>query len=106
MGTSRSISSWRIRFCSLRRIPPQPLQPGPLGFAQPPTRRRLGTLIGRRRPVAESWFNKWRDKPTTARELRYGQPADVIRHIFEGSGGTCGSPKVWLLLVRAAGGSR
>jgi putative transposase len=51
--------------------------------------------------VSESWFCKWRDKPTTAREVRRGQPADMIRQIFDGSGGTYGSPKVWLLLVRA-----
>jgi putative transposase len=50
--------------------------------------------------VSESWFYKWRDKPITAREVRRGQPADTIRQIFESSGGTCGSPKVWLLLVR------
>ncbi|WP_222872245.1 IS3 family transposase [Streptomyces sp. sk2.1] len=51
--------------------------------------------------VSESWFYKWRDKPTTAREVRRGQLADAITGIFEGSGGTYGSPKVWLLLVRA-----
>ncbi|WP_406385981.1 DDE-type integrase/transposase/recombinase [Streptomyces sp. NBC_01618] len=50
--------------------------------------------------VSESWFYKWRDKPTTAREVRRGQLADAIRQVFEGSGGTCGSPKVWLVLVR------
>ncbi|WP_327365034.1 IS3 family transposase [Streptomyces sp. NBC_01217] len=52
--------------------------------------------------VSESWFYKWRDRPTTARELRRGQLADTIRQIFESSGGTCGSPKVWLLLVRSS----
>ncbi|MET7782554.1 IS3 family transposase [Streptomyces sp. NPDC005388] len=51
--------------------------------------------------VSESWFYKWRDKPTTAREVRRGQLADAIRQIFENSGGTYGSPKVWLLLIRA-----
>jgi transposase InsO family protein len=51
--------------------------------------------------VSESWFHKWRDKPTTAREVRRGQLAAAIRQIFENSGGTYGSPKVWLLLIRA-----
>ncbi len=51
--------------------------------------------------MSESWFYRWRDKPTTAREIRRGQLADVIRQIFEGSGGTYGSPMVWFLLVRA-----
>ncbi|MFJ9481758.1 IS3 family transposase [Streptomyces mirabilis] len=47
--------------------------------------------------VSESWFYKWRDKQTTAREVRRGQLADAIRQIFENSGCTYGSPKVWLL---------
>ncbi|MFE3643460.1 IS3 family transposase [Streptomyces sp. NPDC059169] len=51
--------------------------------------------------VSESWFYKWRDKPTTARQVRRGQLADAIRQVFEDSGGTYGSPKVWLVLVRA-----
>ncbi|WP_246043040.1 IS3 family transposase [Streptomyces globosus] len=51
--------------------------------------------------VSESWFYKWRDKPTTAREIRRGRLAEAITGIFEDSGGTYGSPKVWLLLVRA-----
>ncbi|MEU9623003.1 IS3 family transposase, partial [Streptomyces sp. NPDC048155] len=50
--------------------------------------------------MSESWFYKWRNKPITAREVRRGQLAEVIRQIFEGSGGTYGSPKIWLLLVR------
>ena len=33
--------------------------------------------------------------------MRRGQLADAIRQIFENSGGTYGSPKVWLLLIRA-----
>ncbi|MFE3775522.1 hypothetical protein ACFXPG_39735, partial [Streptomyces sp. NPDC059122] len=28
--------------------------------------------------VSESWFYKWRDKPTTAREVRRGQLTDAI----------------------------
>ncbi|MER7577961.1 hypothetical protein [Streptomyces sp. NPDC126514] len=44
--------------------------------------------------VSESWFYKWRDKPTTAREVRRGQLTAAIRQIFEDSGATYGSPKV------------
>ncbi|MEU2587220.1 IS3 family transposase [Streptomyces avermitilis] len=51
--------------------------------------------------VSESWFYKWRGRPATAREVRPGRLADAIRQIFENSGGTYGSPKVWLLLIRA-----
>ncbi|MEU2874773.1 IS3 family transposase [Streptomyces olivoreticuli] len=50
--------------------------------------------------VSESWFYKWRDKPATARETRRQRLADEIRRIFEGSGGTYGSPKIWITLVR------
>ncbi|MEU5092829.1 IS3 family transposase, partial [Streptomyces sp. NPDC021356] len=50
--------------------------------------------------VSESWFYKWRDSPTTAREVRRGKLADVIWRVFEASGGTYGSPKIWITLVR------
>jgi transposase InsO family protein len=50
--------------------------------------------------VSESWFCKWRDRPVTAREVRRGRPADAIRRIFQESGGTYGSPKIWITLVR------
>ncbi|MGI5253893.1 hypothetical protein [Actinacidiphila glaucinigra] len=56
--------------------------------------------------VSESWFYKWRDKPTTAREIRGGQLADAIRQIFEGSGGTYGSPRSGSSWSARAGGSR
>ncbi|MFJ4806931.1 IS3 family transposase [Streptomyces murinus] len=51
--------------------------------------------------VSESWLCRWRDKPTTACEIRRGRLVGVVRQVFEGSGGTYGSPEVWLLLVRA-----
>ncbi|WP_406190415.1 IS3 family transposase [Streptomyces sp. NBC_01017] len=51
--------------------------------------------------VSESWFYKWRDKPATTRESRRQRLADEIERIFEGSGGTYGSPKIWITLVRA-----
>ncbi|MEV8102016.1 IS3 family transposase [Streptomyces sp. NPDC088135] len=50
--------------------------------------------------VSESWFYKWRGKPMTTREVRRGKPAEAIKQIFEGSGGTYGSPKVWTRLLR------
>ncbi|MEU2718639.1 hypothetical protein [Streptomyces sp. NPDC007205] len=42
--------------------------------------------------MSESWFCKWRDRLVTAREVRRGQFADVIRCVFGASGGTYGSP--------------
>ncbi|MFJ1701255.1 IS3 family transposase, partial [Streptomyces sp. NPDC088252] len=50
--------------------------------------------------VSESWFYKWRGKPMTTREVRRGKLAEAIKQIFEGSGGTYGSPKVWIRLLR------
>lgn len=50
--------------------------------------------------VSESWFYKWRDRPPTAREVRRQQLAEEIEEIFLGSGGTYGSPKVFIELVR------
>ncbi|MFG3309996.1 IS3 family transposase [Streptomyces wuyuanensis] len=50
--------------------------------------------------VSESWFYKWRDRPPTAREVRRQQLAEEIEEIFHGSGGTYGSPKVFIELVR------
>lgn len=50
--------------------------------------------------VSESWFYKWRDRPPAAREVRRQQLAEEIEEIFRGSGGTYGSPKVFIELVR------
>ncbi|MFF4550601.1 IS3 family transposase [Streptomyces sp. NPDC001406] len=50
--------------------------------------------------VLESWFYKWRGKPTTAREVRRGKLTDAIKKIFMQPGGTYGSPKIWIILVR------
>ncbi|WP_159007372.1 IS3 family transposase [Streptomyces sp. NRRL S-813] len=58
------------------------------------------TLTCRVLGVSESWFYKWRSQPVTAREVRRGKLADAIRYIFDASGGTYGSPKVWITLVR------
>nr|BFD88407.1 hypothetical protein StreXyl84_78080 [Streptomyces sp. Xyl84] len=58
------------------------------------------TLTCRVLGVSESWFYKWRHQPVTAREVRRGKLADAIRQIFDESGGTYGSPKIWITLVR------
>ncbi|MFE5894909.1 IS3 family transposase [Streptomyces sp. NPDC056462] len=50
--------------------------------------------------VSESWFYKWRDRRPTGRELRRQRLADEIEEIFTESGGTYGSPKIFILLVR------
>ncbi|MFB7601190.1 IS3 family transposase [Streptomyces sp. NPDC056160] len=58
------------------------------------------TVSSRVLGVSESWFYKWKDKPVTAREVRRGQLAEAIRRVFDSSGVTYGSPKVWITLVR------
>jgi putative transposase len=58
------------------------------------------TLTCRALGVSGSWFYKWRNQHVTAREARRGKPADAIRQIFDRPGGTYGSPKVWITLVR------
>ncbi|MEU2508147.1 IS3 family transposase [Streptomyces sp. NPDC007863] len=50
--------------------------------------------------MSESWFYKWRDRRPTGRELRRQRLADEIKEIFTESGGTYGSPKIFILLVR------
>ncbi|WNM31762.1 IS3 family transposase [Streptomyces sp. Li-HN-5-11] len=50
--------------------------------------------------VSESWFYKWKVRPVTGREVRRGQLAEAVRRIFDASGGTYGSPKVWITRVR------
>ncbi|MCZ4507444.1 IS3 family transposase [Streptomyces sp. ActVer] len=50
--------------------------------------------------VSESWFYKWRDRPPTAREMRRQRLAEEIEEIFRSSGGTYGSPKVFIELIR------
>ncbi|WP_051856721.1 DDE-type integrase/transposase/recombinase [Streptomyces sp. NRRL B-1347] len=38
--------------------------------------------------VSESWFYKWRERPPTAREIRWQDLAEEIEEIFRSSGGT------------------
>lgn len=58
------------------------------------------TISCRALGVSESWFYKWRDRRPTGREVRRQQLADEIKEIFTESGGTYGSPKIFILLVR------
>ncbi|MEW2625510.1 hypothetical protein [Streptomyces sp. NPDC048106] len=50
--------------------------------------------------VPESWYCKWRDRPPTEREMRRQHLVEEIEEIFRCSGGTYGSPKVFMELVR------
>ncbi|GAA3206360.1 hypothetical protein GCM10020256_01390 [Streptomyces thermocoprophilus] len=50
--------------------------------------------------MSESWYYKWRDRPPTEREMRRQHLAEEIEEIFHRSGGTYGSPKVFIELVR------
>ena len=49
--------------------------------------------------VSESWFYKWRDRPPTPRQRRRSELDAKIKAIFDGSGGTYGSPRVHAELV-------
>jgi transposase InsO family protein len=44
--------------------------------------------------VSESWFYKWRDRSPTPRQDRRARLADAVRAVFDGSGGTYGSPRI------------
>lgn len=50
--------------------------------------------------MSESWYYKWRGRPPTVRDVRRQQLAEEIEEIFRESGGTYGSPKVFIELVR------
>ncbi|MEH0420741.1 IS3 family transposase [Streptomyces sp. B21-083] len=50
--------------------------------------------------VSESWFYKSRDRPPPAREMRRQLLAEEIEETFRGSGGTYGSPEVFIELIR------
>jgi putative transposase len=51
--------------------------------------------------VSESWFYKWRDRPTTPRTRRRQQLDDAVKASFVASDGDYGSPRVWEDLVEA-----
>ncbi|MGW4564171.1 IS3 family transposase [Streptomyces sp. NPDC004561] len=50
--------------------------------------------------VNESWFYKHRNRRPTSREVRRQQLVEAVKAEFAKSGGTYGSPKVWITLVR------
>jgi hypothetical protein len=50
--------------------------------------------------VSESWFYKHRTRRPTRREVRRQQLAEAVQEEFTDSGGTYGSPKIWIRLVR------
>ncbi|WP_328778929.1 IS3 family transposase [Streptomyces canus] len=50
--------------------------------------------------VSESWFYKHRTHQPTRRELRRQHLIEAVKEEFDTSGGTYGSPKIWIRLVR------
>jgi transposase InsO family protein len=44
--------------------------------------------------VSQSWFYKWINRTSTAREQRRERLNEQIRRVFTGSGGTYGSPRI------------
>ncbi|WP_405541098.1 IS3 family transposase [Streptomyces phaeochromogenes] len=50
--------------------------------------------------VSESWFYKHRTRQPTRRELRRQHLIVAVKEEFDTSGGTYGSPKIWIRLVR------
>ncbi|MFF9785297.1 MULTISPECIES: transposase [Streptomyces] len=56
--------------------------------------------------MSESWCYKWRDRRPTARELHRQRLADEIKEIFTDSGGTYGSPKIFIRWSARGGASR
>ncbi|WOX16117.1 IS3 family transposase [Streptomyces sp. N50] len=62
------------------------------GVSHRVSRRALG--------VSESWFYKHRTCRPTRHELRRRHLAEAVREEFIDFGGTYGSPKIWIQLVR------
>jgi hypothetical protein len=50
--------------------------------------------------LSESWFYKHRTRQPTRRELRRQHLIEAVKAEFDDSGGTYGSPKIWIRLVR------
>ncbi|MFE6946697.1 IS3 family transposase [Streptomyces chartreusis] len=50
--------------------------------------------------MSESWFYKHRSRRPTGREVRRQQLAEAVAEVFTQSGGTYGSPKIWITLMR------
>jgi len=45
--------------------------------------------------VSQSWFYKWRDRPPTGRQRRRAEIDAKVKEVFDASGGTYGSPRVF-----------
>ncbi|MFF7234456.1 IS3 family transposase [Streptomyces sioyaensis] len=56
------------------------------------------TVACRALGVSEAWYYKWRNRPAnpTDREVRRAAPTERIKHFFNASGGTYGSPRITL----------
>lgn len=50
--------------------------------------------------MSESWFYRHRNRTPTQREVRRQQLTEAVTEEFAKSGGTYGSPKIWITLVR------
>ncbi|MGP4050249.1 hypothetical protein [Streptomyces sp. 2A115] len=50
--------------------------------------------------VSQSWFYKWRTRQPARRELRGPRLKDEVREVFDRSGGTYSSLRVFIELVR------
>ncbi|MEV6952852.1 hypothetical protein [Streptomyces sp. NPDC051183] len=46
--------------------------------------------------MSESWFYKHRNRTPTRREVRRQQLTEAVTEEFAKSGGTYGSPKIWI----------
>nr|WSY48892.1 IS3 family transposase [Streptomyces sp. NBC_00886] len=65
------------------------------------TAHRIPHRVSCRAPgVSESWFYTHRTRRPTRREVRRQQLAEAVQEKFTDSGGTYGSPKIWIRLVR------
>jgi putative transposase len=51
--------------------------------------------------VSESWLYKWIDRPPTARQIRRAELDAAVKELFDGSGGSYGSPRIVRDLVAA-----
>ncbi len=49
--------------------------------------------------ISEQWFYKWRDRAPTDRQRRRAELDAKVKQVFDASGGTYGSPRVYAELV-------
>lgn len=65
-----------------------------------PTRPQAHRVSRRALGVSEARFSKQRTRQPTRRELRGQHLVEAVKREFDESGGTYGSPKIWIRLVR------